>query len=53
MLDHDTDAYYKISRAFLDKQPAGHLTRDSIVDNITLYWLPVPRCRSALSLIHI
>ena len=39
MLDHDTDAYYKISRAFLDKQPAGHLTRDSIVDNITLYWL--------------
>jgi pimeloyl-ACP methyl ester carboxylesterase len=39
MLDHDTDAYYKISRAFLDKQPAGHLTPDSIVDNITLYWL--------------
>jgi pimeloyl-ACP methyl ester carboxylesterase len=39
LLDHDTDAYYKISRAFLDKQPAGHLTRDSIVDNITLYWL--------------
>ena len=39
MVDHDTDSYYKISRAFLDKQPAGHLTRDSIVDNITLYWL--------------
>jgi pimeloyl-ACP methyl ester carboxylesterase len=39
MLDHDTDSYEKISRAFLDKQPAGHLTRDSIVDNITLYWL--------------
>ena len=39
MLDHDTDSYYKISRAFLDKQPSGHLTRDSIVDNITLYWL--------------
>ena len=39
LLDHDTDAYYKISRAFLDKQPAGHLTRDRIVDNITLYWL--------------
>jgi pimeloyl-ACP methyl ester carboxylesterase len=39
MLDHDTDSYQKISRAFLDKQPAGHLTRDSIVDNITLYWL--------------
>jgi len=39
MLDHDTDAYYKISRAFLDGQPAGNLTRDHIVDNITLYWL--------------
>jgi len=39
MLDHDTDSYYKISRAFLDGQPAGHLTRDRIVDNITLYWL--------------
>ncbi len=39
LLDHDTDSYYKISRAFLDRQPAGHLTRDRIVDNITLYWL--------------
>jgi pimeloyl-ACP methyl ester carboxylesterase len=39
MLDHDTDAYYKIAHAFVDGQPAGHLTRDQIVDNITLYWL--------------
>ena len=39
MLDHDTDAYYKISRAFIDGQPAGNLTRDHILDNITLYWL--------------
>jgi pimeloyl-ACP methyl ester carboxylesterase len=39
MLDHDTDSYYKISRAFVDGQPAGNLTRDNIVDNITLYWL--------------
>jgi len=39
MLDHDTDAYYKISRAFLDGQPSGGLTRDHIVDNITMYWL--------------
>jgi pimeloyl-ACP methyl ester carboxylesterase len=39
LLDHDTDSYYKISRAFLDGQPAGNLTRDRIVDNITLYWL--------------
>jgi len=39
MLDHDTDSYYKISRAFLDGEATGHLTRDRIVDNITLYWL--------------
>ncbi|MET8351119.1 MULTISPECIES: epoxide hydrolase family protein [unclassified Micromonospora] len=39
MLDHDTDSYYKISRAFVDGKPVGNLTRDSIVDNITLYWL--------------
>jgi pimeloyl-ACP methyl ester carboxylesterase len=39
MLDHDTDSYEKISRAFVDGQPAGQLTRDTIVDNITLYWL--------------
>ena len=39
MLDHDTDSYYKISRAFVDGEPVGHLTRDSVLDNITLYWL--------------
>jgi pimeloyl-ACP methyl ester carboxylesterase len=39
MLDHDTDSYTKISRAFLGGQPSGGLTRDHIVDNITLYWL--------------
>ena len=39
MLDHDTDSYYKISRAFLEGQPAGNLTRDHVLDNITLYWL--------------
>jgi pimeloyl-ACP methyl ester carboxylesterase len=39
MLDHDTDSYYKISRAFLDGQHSGNLTRDHIIDNITLYWL--------------
>src|SRR5438094_115217 len=39
MLDHDTDSYYKISRAFVDGEPAGNLTRDNIVDDITLYWL--------------
>jgi pimeloyl-ACP methyl ester carboxylesterase len=39
MLDHDTDSYYKISRAFVDGQPTGNLTRDHLLDNITLYWL--------------
>ena len=39
MLDHDTDSYYKISRAFLNQQPSGNLTPDHVVDNITLYWL--------------
>jgi pimeloyl-ACP methyl ester carboxylesterase len=39
LLDHDTDSYYKISRAFVDRKPVGNLTRDNILDNITLYWL--------------
>jgi len=39
MLDHDTDAYYKIASAFVDDKPVGNLTRDHILDNITLYWL--------------
>jgi len=39
LLDHDTDSYYKISRAFVDGEAVGNLTRDHIVDNITLYWL--------------
>jgi pimeloyl-ACP methyl ester carboxylesterase len=39
MLDHDTDAYYKIASAFVEKKPSGNLTRDNVLDNITLYWL--------------
>ena len=39
MLDHDADSYEKISRVFAGGQPSGGLTRDRIVDNITLYWL--------------
>jgi pimeloyl-ACP methyl ester carboxylesterase len=39
MLDHDTDSYYKITSAFVDGKPSGNLTRDHILDNITLYWL--------------
>src|SRR5215212_4737088 len=39
MLDHDTDSYYKIARAFVEGRPSGNLTRDHILDNINLYWL--------------
>jgi pimeloyl-ACP methyl ester carboxylesterase len=39
MIDHDTDAYYKIANAFVDGQPSGNLTRDHILDNVTTYWL--------------
>jgi pimeloyl-ACP methyl ester carboxylesterase len=39
MLDHDADSYQKISRAFVEGHPVGGLTRDRILDNITLYWL--------------
>jgi pimeloyl-ACP methyl ester carboxylesterase len=49
MLDHDTDAYYKISRAFVDGQPSGGLTRDHILDNITTYWLTATGASAARS----
>src|SRR4029453_7299048 len=39
MLDHDTDSYTKITGAFVDGKPTGNLTRDHILDNITVYWL--------------
>jgi pimeloyl-ACP methyl ester carboxylesterase len=39
LLDHDTDSYYKITQAFVEGKPVGGLTRDTILDNITLYWL--------------
>jgi pimeloyl-ACP methyl ester carboxylesterase len=49
MLDHDTDSYEKITHAFVDGHPAGGLTRDHIVDNITLYWLTGTGASSARS----
>jgi pimeloyl-ACP methyl ester carboxylesterase len=49
MLDHDTDSYYKISRAFVEGQPSGNLTRDNILDNITLYWLTATGASAARS----
>jgi pimeloyl-ACP methyl ester carboxylesterase len=39
MLDHDTDSYLKISRAFLGGPPSGNLTRDHVLDNVSVYWL--------------
>jgi pimeloyl-ACP methyl ester carboxylesterase len=49
MLDHDTDSYYKIARAFVEGKPAGNLTRDHILDNVTLYWLTATGASAARS----
>ena len=39
MLDHDAASYDLIARIFAGEVQAGGLTRDDILDNITLYWL--------------
>jgi pimeloyl-ACP methyl ester carboxylesterase len=39
MLDHDATSEEQISRAIVDGQPFGAITREDVVDNITLYWL--------------
>jgi pimeloyl-ACP methyl ester carboxylesterase len=39
MLDHDAKSYEDISHAFVDEHPVGGLTRDEVLDNITLTWL--------------
>jgi pimeloyl-ACP methyl ester carboxylesterase len=49
MLDHDTDSYYKIAGAFVDGEPSGNLTRDHILDNVTLYWLTATGASAARS----
>jgi pimeloyl-ACP methyl ester carboxylesterase len=38
LLDHDARSYEKMAHAF-EGHPEGELTRDEILDNITLYWL--------------
>ena len=38
MLDHDPHSYEQIAHAF-EGHPEGGLTRDAILDNVTLYWL--------------
>jgi pimeloyl-ACP methyl ester carboxylesterase len=49
MLDHDTDSYYKIAGAFVDGKPTGGLTRDHVLDNVTLYWLSATGASAARS----
>ena len=39
MLDHDVASYRHIVKLFVDGEPYGDLTRDDILDNITLAWL--------------
>ena len=39
MIDHDPTSYGHIVKLFLDGEPYGALTRDDILDNITLSWL--------------
>jgi pimeloyl-ACP methyl ester carboxylesterase len=38
MINHDPYSYGEITQAF-EGDPVGELTRDEILDNITLYWL--------------
>jgi pimeloyl-ACP methyl ester carboxylesterase len=37
--DHDAQSYLDITSAFVHGQPVGNLTRDEVLDNITLQWL--------------
>jgi pimeloyl-ACP methyl ester carboxylesterase len=39
MIDHDVASYAHIAKLFVDGEPYGDLTRDDILDNITLSWL--------------
>jgi pimeloyl-ACP methyl ester carboxylesterase len=39
MLDHDARSLEDISRAFVEEEPVGNLTRDEVLDNITMTWL--------------
>jgi pimeloyl-ACP methyl ester carboxylesterase len=39
MIDHDAISYGYISRLFVEQKPFGAITREDVLDNITLYWL--------------
>jgi pimeloyl-ACP methyl ester carboxylesterase len=47
MIDHDFWSYEDISRAFVEEQPVGNLTRDEVLDNVMLYWLTTTGISSA------
>jgi pimeloyl-ACP methyl ester carboxylesterase len=38
MVDHDAQSYLDITKAFVEGRPVGNLTRDEVLDNITLTW---------------
>ena len=39
LLDHDAASYAHLAKLFVDGQPFGDLTRDDVLDNLTLTWL--------------
>ena len=39
MIDHDAESYEDITSAFVNGAPVGNLTRDEVLDNLTLTWL--------------
>jgi pimeloyl-ACP methyl ester carboxylesterase len=39
LIDHDVASYGHIAKLFVEGEPFGDLTRDDILDNITLTWL--------------
>ena len=39
MIDHDTASYAHLAKLFIEGIPYGSLTRDDVLDNITLAWL--------------
>jgi pimeloyl-ACP methyl ester carboxylesterase len=39
MIDHDVASYDHLAKLFVDGEPYGAITRDDILDNITLSWL--------------
>ena len=47
LLDHDAASLAHISELFVDGRPFGDLTRDDILDNITLTWLTSTAISSA------